>query len=129
VNAADHLREAIEFGCTRDDHDHIADHRAEVRQERDAEIVAWLIKKAREYRSTGSKQHALQADVIEVMASKIQRGAVRPPQQSAAGGAPCECGQPTRPGCGHCTHCDTCQDCHQCAGDGCTCGCDGGETP
>ena len=30
MSAADHLREAIEIGCTRDDHDHIAAHRAEV---------------------------------------------------------------------------------------------------
>ncbi|MFJ2375014.1 hypothetical protein ACIOZL_19725 [Streptomyces sp. NPDC087769] len=30
MSAADHLREAIDFGCTRDDHDHVAMHRAEV---------------------------------------------------------------------------------------------------
>jgi hypothetical protein len=30
VNAADHLREAIDVGCTHDHHDHIGDHRAEV---------------------------------------------------------------------------------------------------
>lgn len=30
MSAAEHLREAIDIGCTRDDHDHIADHRAEV---------------------------------------------------------------------------------------------------
>jgi hypothetical protein len=30
VSAAEHLREAIAEGCTRDDHDHITDHRAEV---------------------------------------------------------------------------------------------------
>ncbi|CAM5683699.1 MULTISPECIES: hypothetical protein [Streptomyces] len=52
--------------------------RAEVVAERDAQIIAWLVKKAREYRSTGSRQHALQAEAIEGMASKIQRGAVRP---------------------------------------------------
>lgn len=44
---------------------------------RDIQIVVWLGKKAREYRSTGSRQHALQAGAIEVMASKIDRGAVR----------------------------------------------------
>ncbi|MFE9448342.1 hypothetical protein [Streptomyces sp. NPDC006739] len=53
-------------------------HRAEVVAERDAEIMCWLGKKAREYRATGSSQHALQADTIELMASKISRGAVRP---------------------------------------------------
>lgn len=49
-----------------------------VRNERDAEIVAWLGKKASEYYSTGNRQHALLAGVIEVMASKIAQGAVRP---------------------------------------------------
>ncbi|MER5750687.1 hypothetical protein [Streptomyces sp. NPDC002088] len=53
-------------------------HAAEVIAERDAEIMRWLGKKAREYRATGSKQHALQADAVELMASKISRGAVRP---------------------------------------------------
>ncbi|MFG2722681.1 hypothetical protein ACGFW5_30945 [Streptomyces sp. NPDC048416] len=77
MSAADDVREAIAVGCTRDDHDHVADHREEVRAERDAEIITWLIKKAREYRSTGSRQHELQAEAIERMASKIQRGAVR----------------------------------------------------
>jgi hypothetical protein len=33
MNAADHLHEAIVEGCTRDDHNHIADHRAEVLRE------------------------------------------------------------------------------------------------
>lgn len=30
MSAAEHLQEAIDVGCTRDDHDHVADHRAEV---------------------------------------------------------------------------------------------------
>lgn len=51
--------------------------RAEVLAEVKGEVVAWLGKKAREYRSTGSAQHALQADTIGLMASKIDRGAVR----------------------------------------------------
>jgi len=33
VSAAEHLREAIEVGCTRDDHDHVAAHRTEVLRE------------------------------------------------------------------------------------------------
>lgn len=57
--------------------EHDADHRAQIIAERDTEIVAWLGKKAREYRSTGSKQRALQADAIDLMASKLARGAVR----------------------------------------------------
>ncbi|MFJ1695741.1 hypothetical protein ACIOHC_11405 [Streptomyces sp. NPDC088252] len=40
MNAADHLREAIDFGCTRDDHDHVAMHRAEVLAEAADAIVA-----------------------------------------------------------------------------------------
>lgn len=33
MSAAEHLREAIDVGCTRDDHDHVAEHRAEVLDE------------------------------------------------------------------------------------------------
>ncbi|MFD7016038.1 hypothetical protein [Streptomyces sp. NPDC059928] len=33
MSAADELRDAIAYGCTRDDHDHVADHRAEVLHE------------------------------------------------------------------------------------------------
>lgn len=51
---------------------------SERRADRDREIMRWLGKKAREYRATGSRQHALQADTIELMAWKISRGAVRP---------------------------------------------------
>lgn len=40
MSAADHLREAIDFGCTRDDHDHIAMHRAEVLTEAADDLVA-----------------------------------------------------------------------------------------
>ncbi|MFI0900614.1 hypothetical protein [Streptomyces sp. NPDC020983] len=48
------------------------------RAERDAEILYWLGKKALEYRHAGSKQDLVRADVIDLMASKISRGAVRP---------------------------------------------------
>ncbi|MFD5058217.1 hypothetical protein [Streptomyces sp. NPDC058394] len=40
MSAAEHLREAIAMGCTRDDHDHIAMHRAEVLREAADAIVA-----------------------------------------------------------------------------------------
>lgn len=33
MSAAEHLDEAIDVGCSRDDHDHVGDHRAEVMQE------------------------------------------------------------------------------------------------
>lgn len=38
MSAADHLRQAIAYGCTRDDHDHVGDHRAEVLLEAAAAI-------------------------------------------------------------------------------------------
>lgn len=53
-------------------------HAAEVRIERDAEILRWLGKKAREYRATGTKADRARADLISTLASKISRGAVRP---------------------------------------------------
>jgi hypothetical protein len=40
-----------------------------------AEVVAWLTKKAREYRANGE---TVQADAASVLASKVARGAVRP---------------------------------------------------
>lgn len=49
-------------------------HRIEV----DAEIVRWLVKKAREFRAAGGRQRQWQADAIDAMASKLSRGAVRP---------------------------------------------------
>ncbi|MGW6288281.1 hypothetical protein [Streptomyces sp. NPDC055107] len=42
-----------------------------------SEFVAWLVKRAREHRAQGP-QYAKQADVIGMLASKVQRGAVRP---------------------------------------------------
>ena len=75
MSAADHLRDAIDLGCTRDDHDHVTDHRTEVL----GEVAAWLGKKAREYRSTNNREHRAQAEVLERMADKIRRGAVRTP--------------------------------------------------
>jgi hypothetical protein len=66
------------FKGPNEDRDEMLDaFRAEVIAERDAETVAWLGKKACEYRSTGRKQDALQADAIDAMASKLMRGAVR----------------------------------------------------
>jgi hypothetical protein len=53
-------------------------YRAEAVAERDAEIMRWLGKKAREYRATGKKADAERADFLNVIASKISRGAVRP---------------------------------------------------
>ncbi|MCM8555676.1 hypothetical protein [Streptomyces sp. STCH 565 A] len=52
-------------------------YRAQILAEAKVETVDWLVKKASEYYSTGSKQHALQAEVIGTLASKLDRGAVR----------------------------------------------------
>lgn len=49
-------------------------HRTEVL----AEVTAWLVKKAREFRAGGRKADRAQADTAAVLASKIARGAVRP---------------------------------------------------
>jgi hypothetical protein len=51
--------------------------RAETLAEAKTETIAWLLKKAGEYRSTRGKQHAFTAEAIEVLASKLDRGAVR----------------------------------------------------
>jgi broad-specificity NMP kinase len=78
MTARDELREyADRYGYTEHVNKLLDNLRAEVIAERDAETIAWLGKKAREYRSTGRKQQALQADAIDTMASKLKRGAVR----------------------------------------------------
>lgn len=43
-----------------------------------ADVVAWLVKKAREERAGGTRDDKVRADVIGVLASKVERGAVRP---------------------------------------------------
>lgn len=72
---------------------------AEVVAERDAQIIAWLGKKAREYKGNRAESAS---DVLARMASKISRGAVRPtptggqapaPYDHGTGGSPCaDCG-------------------------------------
>ncbi len=42
-----------------------------------ADVVAWLTKKAREFRSAGEPVRAAQAAAIAALASKVERGAVR----------------------------------------------------
>jgi predicted 2-oxoglutarate/Fe(II)-dependent dioxygenase YbiX len=51
---------------------------AELESGRNRETAEWLGKKAREYRSTRGREHALQAEVLERMADKVRRGAIRP---------------------------------------------------
>src|SRR5690606_2919459 len=43
-----------------------------------AEATTWLVKKAREFRAMGGEMRAAQADAVAAMASKVERGAVRP---------------------------------------------------
>ncbi|MDX3314709.1 hypothetical protein P1S61_37780 [Streptomyces sp. ME08-AFT2] len=56
----------------------LAEHDACTRDDVLAEVTAWLVKKAREYRAGGRKADRAQADTAAVLASKIARGAVRP---------------------------------------------------
>lgn len=51
---------------------------AEAIAERDAQIITWLEKKAREEGSS-NKERRTRADVLFRMADKLSRGAVRPP--------------------------------------------------
>ena len=41
------------------------------------EVTAWLVKKARVFRSAGGSVRAAQADAVAALASKVDRGAVR----------------------------------------------------
>lgn len=43
-----------------------------------ADVVAWLTKKSRELRSVGGPVRAAQADAVAALASKVERGAIRP---------------------------------------------------
>ncbi|MCX4703927.1 hypothetical protein [Streptomyces sp. NBC_01373] len=43
-----------------------------------AHVVAWLVKKAREERAGSTREDRVRADVIGVLASKVERGAIRP---------------------------------------------------
>lgn len=51
---------------------------AELEADRNRDVAEWLGKKASEYRSTRGREHALQAEVLERMADKVRRGAIRP---------------------------------------------------
>ncbi|MFJ5785398.1 hypothetical protein [Streptomyces hydrogenans] len=51
-------------------------HRAEVIAERDAQIVAWLAKKAAEY-GTSNRENRAKSWAVSCMADKLSRGAVR----------------------------------------------------
>ncbi|WP_030917490.1 hypothetical protein [Streptomyces sp. NRRL B-24720] len=53
-------------------------YRAEAIADRDAQIIAWLVKKAGE-EGTSNKERRTRADVLFRMADKLSRGAVRPP--------------------------------------------------
>jgi hypothetical protein len=74
MSAADDVREAIAVGCTRDDHDHVADHRAEVLDEAatEAEIQIQFVGGPD---SPGGKALAYLADRLRRMADTPVGGA------------------------------------------------------
>jgi hypothetical protein len=114
MSAAEHLREAIDVGCTRDDHDHIADHRAEVLNEA-ADAVAENLRDTPEY-----GQYI--ADLLRQMAD-ARKDTPEGETTQPANPDECTCMPHRKFRCGHCEM-DLCQDCGQC------CGCDcakGGE--
>lgn len=43
-----------------------------------ADVVAWLVKKSREFQSAGGAMRGAQADAVAALASKVARGAIRP---------------------------------------------------
>ncbi|MFE2936694.1 hypothetical protein [Streptomyces sp. NPDC059278] len=51
--------------------------------DRDAQIIAWLLKKAGEYRGLPRSRQESAADAIARMADKISRGAVRGPETAS----------------------------------------------
>lgn len=66
MSAAEHLREAIDVGCTRDDHDHVADHRAEVI----SEVADWIL----EHPHPGDDPAEFYAGLVRRMADAGQVG-------------------------------------------------------
>ncbi|WP_069769731.1 hypothetical protein [Streptomyces sp. LUP30] len=56
----------------------LAEHDAHGRAKALAEVTAWLVKKAREFRAGNTRKAETQANAVLCMASKISRGAVRP---------------------------------------------------
>ncbi|WP_331729017.1 hypothetical protein OG693_39210 (plasmid) [Streptomyces sp. NBC_01259] len=62
-------------------------YRLEVIAERDAQIIAWLEKKARE-EGRNNKDSRTRGDVLFRMADKLSRGAVRPPLSKGPGPSP-----------------------------------------
>lgn len=72
-------------------------HRAEVLREAQAEVVSWLLKKAREYQAASRKQVREQGDVIGLLASKVDRGAVRLFLTAAEAGKDTQPGESTQP--------------------------------
>ncbi|MFI1165597.1 hypothetical protein ACH4UM_18775 [Streptomyces sp. NPDC020801] len=93
MSARDDIHRLFESGRTSYRLDEYLDaHRAE----RDAEIMRWLGKKAREYRATGRKADRERADLITMLASKISRGAVRPDNTRLPAGVEPEFFEPGR---------------------------------
>jgi hypothetical protein len=84
MSAAEHLREAIDVGCTRDDHDHVADHRAEVLREA-ADFID----------SSGTDFPVAVRNGVEWAVRTLRRMAEEPANGKDTGGAPA--GESTQP--------------------------------
>ncbi|MEV8623365.1 hypothetical protein [Streptomyces sp. NPDC051079] len=67
---------ALESACLLQSPETAAEQRAEVIAERDAQVVAWLVKKAAEYGSS-NRDSRTAAEAVGRMADKLSRGAVR----------------------------------------------------
>ncbi|MFB7605221.1 hypothetical protein [Streptomyces gardneri] len=77
MSARDELRDCF-LSDSRERFEAAADaHRAEVQAERDAQIVAWLLKKSHEY-GKSNRENRAKAEAVWRMADKLSRGAVRP---------------------------------------------------
>lgn len=79
MSARDRLAFYIGYEKADEDPDferHLNAYRAEVIAERDAQIIAWLGKKAHEY-GTSNRDARAKAEAVGRMADKLSRGAVR----------------------------------------------------
>jgi len=98
MSAAEHLQEALDFGCTRDDHDHIGDHRIEVLLEAAAAIEQEQAEaEAEELKRFSFLDHetVLQGEAVRKAAALLRKMAHPNGDPIAYGpnGVPCGCGK------------------------------------
>jgi hypothetical protein len=83
MSAAEHLQEAIDVGCTRDDHDHVADHRAEVLRE-----AAEKAESLRQFtKACGARKAAQISENVGILrvAEELRRMADKPEKDTSTG--------------------------------------------